>query len=166
MNIFAFAPSPELSALWLDDKRKNKMIIESCQLMSTVVNIMCRKSNPYDVYNTAFVNHPCTRWASKSKENMAWLHTYTLFLLKGWGSEHACSDIWREVSKFLKDVPDSCYPTIGGTEFPNCAANQSLGISYKHITNVHAAYRLYIRDRWATDQRQPTWNKGERPWWA
>ena len=39
MNIFATSPSPDTSALWLDDVRKNKMILETAQLLSASVRI-------------------------------------------------------------------------------------------------------------------------------
>lgn len=34
------------------------------------------------------------------------------------------------------------------TSFANCAAHTGLGISYKHIEDVHKAYRIYARKRW------------------
>jgi hypothetical protein len=37
MNIFALSECPEQSALWLDDIRKNKMILESAQMLSTAI---------------------------------------------------------------------------------------------------------------------------------
>lgn len=39
MNIFAFDPDPWACALWLDDVRKNKMILETAQLLSSAVAI-------------------------------------------------------------------------------------------------------------------------------
>lgn len=40
MNIFAFDKCPMQSALWLDDIRKNKMILESAQMLSTAVRLL------------------------------------------------------------------------------------------------------------------------------
>ena len=43
------------------------------------------------------------------------------------------------------------------TDFVNCAANESLGISYKHVDCVYTAYKLYLNERWDNDVRTPTW---------
>ena len=40
MNIFALDQCPMQSALWLDDIRKNKMILESAQMLSTAVRLL------------------------------------------------------------------------------------------------------------------------------
>ena len=29
--------------------------------------------------------------------------------------------------------------------------------TFKHLTDVHEAYRLYLEDKWAKDKRKPTW---------
>ena len=40
MNIFALSRCPMQSAWWLDDIRKNKMILESAQMLSTAVRLL------------------------------------------------------------------------------------------------------------------------------
>jgi hypothetical protein len=45
------------------------------------------------------------------------------------------------------------------TPFANCAANKSIGVSYKHIKDTTLAYQLYLNDRWDNDKRNPTWYK-------
>ena len=66
MNIFAFDKCPMRSALWLDDIRKNKMILESAQMLSTAVRALCPDTT-LEVYKTAYLNHPCSKWARQSK---------------------------------------------------------------------------------------------------
>ena len=43
MNIFALDKCPMQSAQWLDDIRKNKMILESAQMLSTAVRLLSGK---------------------------------------------------------------------------------------------------------------------------
>ena len=43
MNIFALSRCPMQSAWWLDDIRKNKMILESAQMLSTAVRLLSGK---------------------------------------------------------------------------------------------------------------------------
>jgi hypothetical protein len=56
---------------------------------------------------------------------------------------------------FAKNIP-----TGARTEFPNCAAHDSLGINYKHIKDVHVAYQMYYQTRWRIDARKPKWSRG------
>ncbi len=72
MNIFALSECPEQSALWLDDIRKNKMILESAQMLSTAI----RRLDPdttLPVYKLAYINHPCSKWARATRGNFMWL---------------------------------------------------------------------------------------------
>lgn len=48
-------------------------------------------------------------------------------------------------------------PAGGRTPFANCAANASLGISFKHVQDVRLAYRLYLDERWKLDKLPPRW---------
>lgn len=176
MNIFAFDPNPHTSALWLDDKRKNKMITETAQLFTAALDIkgFCQKIDfPEECrveYPASVINHPCCKWLHKNPTlaNWVWLYRYMCTLCDQWKwrgnltTAHSSSRILPAVSKYLNP---SLFGEFWGINFVNCAANQSLGISYRHVQDTHAAYRLYMRDRWATDKRKPTWDKGEKPWW-
>ena len=84
MNIFALDQCPMQSALWLDDIRKNKMILESAQMLSTAVRTLCPDTD-LEVYRVAYLNHPCTIWARQSRANFRWLlsHMSHLFIQKG-----------------------------------------------------------------------------------
>jgi hypothetical protein len=62
MNIFALSECPEQSALWLDDIRKNKMILESAQMLSTAIRWL-DPDTTLPVYKLAYMNHPCSKWA-------------------------------------------------------------------------------------------------------
>lgn len=167
MNIFAFDDDYNLSALWLDDVRKNKMIVESCQLLSTAINIL-QPNHEYDVYKTAFQNHPCAKWVRESYSNYVWLIRYTSSLILQRDRVHSCMDVLNQlISFYVRTDPfdKKIFPQFERTPFVNCAANQSLGISYKNLPNTNAAYRMYIRDRWSTDIIKLSWKHGEEPWW-
>lgn len=163
MNIFAFDMSPETSARWLDDVRKNKMILESCQLMSTAMNVLS-PGHSYEVYATTHRNHPCAIWVRESWSNFNWLLAYTEQLMYQRGKPHKCGELIPAFKHYLFRCGDA-FPHVYQTPFVNCAAHAGLKISYKHIPDTHSAYRLYIRDRWATDTIPLTWRHGERPFW-
>lgn len=100
MNIFATSSCPVQSALWLDDIRKNKMILEADLIP-------------------------------------------------------AFEDYYHQ-GEFLSDKQ---------TKHPNCAANQGQGLSFKHIDDVHMAYRLYLNERWKRDTIPLSWVHGQKPEW-
>lgn len=165
VNIFAFDPCARMSALWLDDVRKNKMILESCQLLSTAMNVLA-PDHKLDTYKTSYLNHPCAVWARESELNFTWLVGYTKHLLSMRGAPHKSSRIVVLADKFLWDRQYRLsFPSFEQTPFVNCAANQSVGVSFKHIHNTCAAYRMYIRARWSLDTIKLTWRHGEQPWW-
>jgi hypothetical protein len=66
---------------------------------------------------------------------------------------------------FLSQLSSGNFSTEEETPFPNCAANAALGISFKHVEDVHQAYRMYINARWQRDTIPLTWNYGTEPEW-
>jgi hypothetical protein len=160
MNIFAFDPDPWQSALWLDDVRKNKMILETAQLLSSAVAIN-DPSWASHVYKPTHLGHPCCKWVMKSRANYSWLLTYMRDLVELQG-KHKSAELIPVFSEYYKT---GWFPTHSSTEFPNCAANSDLGISFKHISDVYEAYRLYICERWKRDTIMLTWIHGEKPSW-
>ncbi len=160
MNIFAFDPDPWTCALWLDDVRKNKMILETAQLLSSAVAIN-DPSWASRVYKPTHLGHPCAKWVMSSKANYEWLLSYFECLKDQFGNHKSYElmpvfdDYWYK----------GWFPSTVATPFPNCAANAGLGISFKHIPDVHEAYRLYITERWKVDTITVSWTKGERPPW-
>lgn len=152
MNIFITDESPYLSAVALDDKRVNKMLLESCQMLSTAVNLHGGKAP----YKTTHANHPSNVWARETRSNFQWLFSHASALSAQYslrsGKNHACNAILNELM-----ILDNVIPTGPLTPFANCSANSSKGISYKHLTDVTEAYKRYLIDRWNTDTKKPTW---------
>lgn len=68
MNIFVLDIDPKKAAEYHCDKHVVKMITETAQILSTVLNI-----NDINLYKSTHINHPCTKWAKESKENFEWL---------------------------------------------------------------------------------------------
>jgi hypothetical protein len=160
MNIFAFDPDPWVSALHLDDIRKNKMILETAQLLSSAVAIN-DPSWTSKVYKPTHLGHPCAKWCILSRANFEWLLSYMKHLSTQYG-RHKSSEL---IPIFEEYSNNGWFPFQKSTPFPNCAANADLGISFKHIPDVHEAYRLYICERWKRDTIMLTWIHGEEPSW-
>lgn len=143
MNIFASDPCPVLSAKYLDNKRRNKMLIESCQILSTALHIH-GISAPY---KPTHKNHPCVVWAALNKSNFKWVLDHAKELNRLYTEKtdkvHGCDKVLAVLASLVNNMPDGSL-----TPFANCCANKSLGIDYRNIYNVHIAYQLYLNDRW------------------
>lgn len=151
MNIFMTDACPVQSALWLDDKRVVKMALESTQLLSNAMG---------GPYKPTHQNHPCSVWAAEDGRNYAWLWRHAVELCfiyaRIYGRHHACIHVLNEMPEPIGWEP----PRFG----VNCAAHAGLGLNFKHLPVV-TAYRKYLRARWKTDKRQPTWQgRPEPPW--
>lgn len=68
MNIFVLDSDPEIAAKYHTDKHVIKMILESAQMMSTVVRYVGLDAG----YKSTHLNHPCTIWARTSLSNWLW----------------------------------------------------------------------------------------------
>jgi Pyrimidine dimer DNA glycosylase len=163
MNIFISDSNYVNCALALDDKRLVKMVLETAQLLSTAVN-ECGGSAPY---KSTHKSHPCTIWARQTRGNFEWLlnHGFALALeyTERFKKTHKCMFVLAEIEEkeMSKHIPDG--PLM---PFPNCTANATKGISYKHISDVTEAYKQYLNARWATDTRKPVWTGRSKPIWA
>lgn len=161
MNIFAFDPCPFQSALWLDDIRKNKMILESAQMLSTAVRWLDPDTN-LQVYKLAYINHPCSKWARASRANFKWLLAHMKWLYDQKSGTHASVRIFDDLIKFSNDGE---FPREELTPFANCARNLERGVDYSEMDDTHQAYRLYMNDRWKERKIKLTWNWGKKPEW-
>lgn len=104
MNIFILDESPILAARAQHDRHVVKMILESCQMLSTA----CQENGfiksqldsgiaaPANLYKSTHMNHPASIWARASAANFAWLAIHLDALLAEYhrrfpGKTHACS---------------------------------------------------------------------------
>ena len=161
MNIFAFDKCPMRSALWLDDIRKNKMILESAQMLSTAVRALCPDTT-LEVYKSAYLNHPCSKWARQSRANFQWLLHHMSWLYNQKTGDHKSA---RLIPEFQKYADSGDFPDEYLTPFANCARNLERGVDYSEVDDVHQAYRMYMNDRWKERNITLTWRWGEEPDW-
>lgn len=70
MNIFVLDTNPKLAAQYHCNKHCIKMILESCQLLSTAHHVL---GNGGPLRKT-HVNHRCAQWVRQSTENYDWLY--------------------------------------------------------------------------------------------
>jgi hypothetical protein len=157
MNIFATSPCPIECAQYLDDKRVVKMVLETAQVLSTVHHaIYGIKANP-KLYKPTHEHHPCTLWAQHSQANYNWLYVHFIALLNVYELRYARKHKCAELIPHLKRTPP--IHETKATPFANCCRNKDLGIDFtNHRGSIHDAYKMYLRERWGSDTRVPTWN--------
>ena len=181
MNIFFTSSDPKQCAYDLDDKRGNKIILEVAQMLSTAVqihnlglgitppNLKAHRANfealsrDVGIYKPTHINHPTNIWIRTTRSNYLWAleHMKELVNVKllATGKGHKSSELIPLLKKLSSLIPEGEL-----TPFANCAANQSIGLDYKHL-EVHEAYRKYLSERWKLDKREPTWYGREEPTW-
>lgn len=180
MNIFAVSRSPLLCARALDDSRLRKMILETAQILCTVVNLGAGQQ--ITPYKNTHAGNAITLWA-RDPRNFTWLielgNAYSDEYFYRFGKYHASSKViedieieWlvtlveNKVSKEIGPVEDRGTGMLSPHRWHNAAARSDLGISFKHIADTHLAYRLYLNARWATDKREPKFTRRGPPKWA
>jgi hypothetical protein len=177
MNIFFTSSCPEQCALDLDLKRVNKMILETAQMLSTALLVhrvgvapnkdnkalYSRLCNDYGLYKPSHANHPSNIWVRETRTNFIWAleHMKALYKVKlaATGKGHASSELIPIFEDLIEWIPEGEL-----TPFANCAANQSVGVDFKHL-EVHTAYRAYLSERWRLDKIEPKWYDGKEPEW-
>ena len=139
MNIFATSPDPFECARYLDDKRVISQTKETGQMLSTAINL----NGGEGPLKIAHPHHPCTKWVAENRSNYIWLIDHFYALLEEFkerrGKPHKYEALIADLEIGMKIIP------IGEqTPFVNAAARKDMGICYKHIDNVHEAYKLYL----------------------
>lgn len=158
MQVFASSSDPTVAAMNLDDKRLNKMITESAQIICTIFSADGVKDLPF---KPTHASHPAVKWAGHSDENLHWLARHHTALIGEW--------FWRfnktHASGLSADLLSHARYAKEPEKFHNGASNQLRELDYTWCENVHDAYRLYLTARWLGDTDKPKWTKHRMPLW-
>ena len=174
MNIFVLDNDPVESARMMCDKHVVKMIVESCQLMSTAHHVLdgqtiCRTAKNGRKFNTfetdkpgfrllrcTMINHPCTIWTRSSKEAYYWLWEHTHELLKVYQSRYEKIHTYDNMVQYsLVHAPRKI---SNGSMAPFA---QAMPDKYKHEDAVEAYRAYYIGEK----RRFAKWPDGKIPKW-
>lgn len=149
MNIFAIESDAtgnidwHKSALSHDNFRVNKMIIESCQMLSTNAQLMGETTR----YRMSFQNHPSTIWARESSDNFASLAYLAQSLRDEFcrrydKDSHGCDDVIKHMNDLINvDKFIMQFEHHEPTELPLCMPDE-----YKS-DDVVASYRNFFANK-------------------
>jgi hypothetical protein len=161
MNLFVLDPSPEAAARAHCNKHAVKMIVETAQVLSTVLHL--KGETVAGLYRATHRSHPCTLWAAERWSNFRWAVKLGLALCaeytERYGKRHKTQDLLEALEVWSRrggsDTriafqfvgPDDCQVREGDTEFLDVVE------SYRKL------YRL--KDR----KMAMVWPAGRRPEW-
>ena len=159
MNIFILSDSYAYSA-WLHPKKlAPKMVLESGQLLCSVVYVLAPElvpdCSPW-LYKLSHKNHPCAIWARESKANYVELldRTYYLYkecLKRNGGTNHHKTVVQHNRLDRLYDMADIMdFPQLGRTPY-KLAFNAVSGIDKSTYDGTDqcaiSMYRHYIKTK-------------------
>ena len=176
MNIFYLDRNPTKAAEYHVDKHCVKMILETCQLLSTAHRvldgdqIMGKTATGRNIkrwvlsderneilYTATHVNHPSAVWCRQSKQNYDWLALLLTNLCSEYtyryGKVHKCEEIGlvaRLLSVAPKNIPDS----------PFTDPTPAMPDQYKIPGDGVQSYRNYYNGE---KQRMFSWKKRQVP---
>ena len=127
MNIFILDSNIKRCAQYHCDKHVVKMILESAQILSTVLRL-----NDVDYgYKVTHVNHPCTLWAGKSLSNWKWLRELASALNNEYRFRFK-KEINHKSFDLIQSMPALIIPDFGLTSFA-----QVMPEKYRHKDPYH-----------------------------
>jgi hypothetical protein len=156
MNIFFLSDEPNEAASMACDRHSIKMILESAQMLSTVLRQHGYDGDTY-IYGQTHVKHPSTIWSGKTRANFDWLLEHALALCREYtaryGKFHKSEEILYRCGDLRDFIPEGSL-----TVPPKC-----MGFEYKiggtNWKDVVASYRKYYQ------YGKTYMNKGNGPQW-
>lgn len=152
MNIFVVHRNPVISAQSLADTHVVKMILETAQMLSTVLQAYGVPTT----YKATHAHHPCTVWASKSAQNYAWLLKHGLALCDEYTHRYKRTHKTEALLRGELHALPPGIPVIGQTEFA-----QAMPDEYRN-EDVVIAYRTYYINAKASIAK---WTNRDAPAW-
>jgi hypothetical protein len=171
MNIFVLDEQPEISAQMMCDKHVVKMILESCQLLSTAHHVLdgdvvvvdtgkrkyktsiCTRKN---ICKATMINHPCTIWARETRANYLWLWKHAYALCKEYTARYG------KVHAMESMLMDGLYnPPANIKKGKLTPFAQAMPDQYKDSNAVVAYRKYYINEK----ERFAKWKASSAPEW-
>jgi len=189
MNIFYLSHNHVQCAQWHVDKHVVKMILESCQLLSTARRLIdgaptiekryvqgslparfrnikrwVLADNPAAdkiIYQATHINHPSAVWVRQSWENYVWLSDLTFALIDEYKYRYGKNHKCEVVARYLAYPPVNNFPQKGFTQ-PTPAMDKKYLIYTNGIINSSLSYRnYYINGK----RHLAKWTKRDNPDW-
>jgi hypothetical protein len=160
VNIFYIDEDPVVAAQWMVDRHVVKMILESCQLLSTAHRYLdgtqvngksasgrnakrwvLQDARDNVLYQATHINHPSAVWCRESVENYNWLVEHMFALMAEYtyryGKTHKCQG---DLSYMLQSPPNNL-KKYDMTPMPSCMDDKYI-VSNDPILNYRNYYKF------------------------
>tara|TARA_B100000131_G_scaffold168602_1_gene162983 strand:+ start:8074 stop:8625 length:552 start_codon:yes stop_codon:yes gene_type:complete len=164
MNIFAIEETSDGAIDWIksaqsqDNYRVVKMILESCQMLSSALNIL--SDSNIAPYKTTHANHPSSKWVRESSANFECLIEHTMALLDEYTSRfqkvHKCKAVLDKIIEIYSCNQD-LFPSSEETSLPLCMPEEFKGPST--VESYRSFYSSKPRIRYPKDKIPPWFKK-------
>jgi len=152
LNIFVLDLNIRKCARYHADQHVVKMILESAQMLCTVLN----QSGVKTPYRSTHLHHPCTLWAGASLRNWKWLRSLALSLNDEFRYRFG-KTVDHQSARVIKALPAPLIADSGLTEFA-----QTMPQKYRVPGDAVLAYRrFYIGEK----SRFAVWTRRRVPRW-
>ena len=151
MNIFVLDKNPQNAAIMMCDKHVVKMIVETAQMMCTVIASQGHETP----YRPTHKNHPCTLWAGKSRGNWNWLIDHGMALCREYTHRYGKIHKTQAVIEWCAKKNIS-FPGLRRTAFA-----QAMPMQYKNTDPVKAYRDYYVGEK----SYMAKWKLGAPQWW-
>ena len=177
MNIFVLDRSPVMSARMLCDAHVVKMIVESCQLLSTHDRIMFNLPDDDIRYKATHVSHPC-RMCLSNDNNYLWLRLHLCELLneytRRYDKVHASAELASACWQYTIKDDFHGYGDLRGmnlvigqickySTLPKCMPDE-FKVGGDDIDSVVASYRNYYKFKKTSMHRFAYTNRNVPKW--
>ena len=156
MNIFVVDSNPYEAARSLCDAHVVKMIVESCQLLSTHDRLTVRFTDDDGLFKATHIYHPCRTCMDGNESNRKWLIHHLHGLLEEYtyrfGKVHKCQEM---ANKFWPvDKAERVYNYYSlCTDFPLCMPARFIVGPQLGLSRVVNSYRAYYQHKKLTMKR-------------
>jgi hypothetical protein len=158
----------------LDDRRLNKMLTETGQILSTAIReidgISLNEKQDEVLYKSFNPGHEVNKWVRSDSSHFMWTLHYLEKLSDEYkyrkGELQKTSGLIPILKKLLPKVEEQIGPTRRVQQFCNYAKNKKLGLDFTN-SDVETAYKKYLIARWNDDMPdyQLKWTKRGKPDW-
>jgi len=184
MNIFFLDKDPKQAALFLCDQHRNKMIVESLQLICTTVRQFSNEDeNKYldsiGYMKSTHVNHGCRLWLEESNANVVWLLQHVRSLLDDYkhrrkkshlSEQHLNTSIlYIDRIVFSSTTLTSPYLAVyDELKIPNPTMDEAVDIYREYYCNKVFKDRKesHMKDGTRRNYIRPTWSDGSPSWYV
>lgn len=160
MNIFFLSQNPTLCAQYHCDKHVVKMILETAQILCTVLH-----KKGFEVsYKPTHKNHPCVLWAEKNITHFRWLCLLGIALSDEYTfrykKTHSSYSVILECYNLLSSISVKKTFAVGGFEEPPLCMPEKY--KKRKSNNIDAYRQYYIGEKysfakWERGRGKPIW---------